>query len=106
MNKIFTVDELEDKIIPIAKTYGVGSVSLFGSYASGEADVGSDVDILIDKGKIHGLIQYFSFIHDLEDTLGCHVDVITSGIQDKNFLNEIKQEEILLYENKFLKKFT
>jgi len=96
----FTIEELEEKIIPVAKTYGVTRVSLFGSYARGEANAASDVDILINKGRLNGLIQYFSFVQELEDLLGCHVDVVTNGIQDKNFLENIKREEILLYDDK------
>ena len=95
----YTIDEIERRIIPIAKSYGIGSVSLFGSYARGEADEGSDVDILIDKGELAGLIEYFSFVNELEDVLGCHVDVITSGIEDKNFLEAIRDERIKIYES-------
>lgn len=32
------------------------------------------------------------------EALGCHADVITTGIEDKNFLDGIKQESIILYE--------
>ena len=35
---------------------------------------------------------------DLEDEFGCHVDVVTDGIEDKDFLNHIKKDEVLLYE--------
>ncbi|MBR1486303.1 MAG: nucleotidyltransferase domain-containing protein [Synergistaceae bacterium] len=96
----FTIDEIGNKIIPIAKTYGIESVSLFGSYARGEANADSDVDILINKGKLSGLIQYFSFVQELEDALGCHVDVVTSGIEDKKFLKDIQREEVWLYGDK------
>ncbi|MBQ7221140.1 MAG: nucleotidyltransferase domain-containing protein [Synergistaceae bacterium] len=95
---MFKVRDIEQKIIPVAKFYGVGSVSLFGSYARGEADDASDVDILIDRGRLCGLIDYFSFVNDLEDALGCHVDVVTSGIEDKDFLDAITKERITLYE--------
>ena len=94
---IYTIEEIRRKVVPIAKKYGVKKLSLFGSYARGEADDKSDVDILIDKGKIIG-IEYFGFVCDLEDELGCHVDVVTNGIEDKNFLAEIEQDEVLLYE--------
>ncbi|MBQ9390494.1 MAG: nucleotidyltransferase domain-containing protein [Synergistaceae bacterium] len=94
---LFTVDEIKRRIIPKAKSYGVKSVSLFGSYARGEADDLSDVDILIDRGKLSGLLQYFSFVNELEDALGCHVDVVTGGINDRDFLDAIKQEGVLLY---------
>ena len=98
-NVLFTINEIEQKIIPVAQTYGINKISLFGSYARGEANNSSDLDILINKGKMKGLIQYFSFVNELEDIFGCHVDVVTDGTQDKNFLHEIEQEGVLLYEN-------
>ncbi|MBQ6776154.1 MAG: nucleotidyltransferase domain-containing protein [Synergistaceae bacterium] len=93
----FTISEIEEKVIPVAKLYGVARVSVFGSYARGEADDASDVDILIHKGNLNGLIDYFSFVQELEKIFGCHVDVVTSGIDDKKFLDKIEREEILLY---------
>lgn len=95
---MYTIEFIKEKAIPVAVSYGIKSMSLFGSYARGEANEDSDVDLLIDKGDLKGLIQYFSFVHELENTLNCHVDVVTTGINDKNFLNKIIGEEILLYE--------
>ena len=96
---IYDIETIRAKTVPIAKKYGVRRMSLFGSYARGEADDQSDVDLIIDKGKIVG-IEYFGFVYDLEDELGCHVDVVTTGISDKEFLAEIKKDEVLLYEEK------
>lgn len=96
---IYDIETIRAKTVPIAKKYGVRRMSLFGSYARGEADDQSDVDLIIDKGKIIGL-QYIGFIDDLEDELGCHVDVVSTGIEDKKFLAEIKKDEVLLYEEK------
>lgn len=53
----FTVDEIKRTIIPKARAYGIKSVRLFGSYARGEANDFSDVDLLIDRGKLGGLVQ-------------------------------------------------
>ncbi len=94
---IYTIDEIRRKVVPIAKKYGVKKLSLFGSYARGEADDQSDVDFLIERGKIVG-IEYFGFVYDLEDELSCHVDVVTTGISDKEFLADIQKDEVLLYE--------
>lgn len=94
----YTIDEIKFKVSPIAKNYGIRRVSLFGSYARGTANDNSDIDICIDKGRMRSLIQYFAFINDLEKSLQCHVDVVTSGIQDEDFLNNILRDEVLLYE--------
>ena len=92
----YTIDEIKEKTIPIALTYGIQSLSLFGSYARNAADDNSDV--CIEKGSLRSLFQYFSFVHDLEKSLNCHVDVITTEIEDKEFLQQILKERILLYE--------
>lgn len=97
-NPRYSVEEIRGKVVPIAQKHGVKRLSLFGSYARGEADHGSDVDFLIERGKIRGLLGYFSFVNDLEDELKCHVDVVSSGISDKEFLAAIKNDEVLLYE--------
>lgn len=96
-DKVYTIDEIRAKAVPIAKKYGVKKLSLFGSYARGEADAQSDVDFLYDGGKLHGW-DYFSFVYDLETELGCHVDMVSFGISDEKFLAEIQQDEVLLYE--------
>ena len=94
----YTIDEIRQKTAPLAKQYGISKMSLFGSYARDEANEGSDVDLVIDRGRLRGLIQYFSFVHDLEENLNCHVDVVTTGIQDMDFLARITGEGVLLYE--------
>ena len=94
----YTIEEIKEKTIPIAKAYGIRKMSLFGSYARGEATDESDVDLYIDKGYLKSLLQYFSFVDELERNLGCHVDVVTTGIEDKFFLDSICKEGILLYE--------
>lgn len=39
---IYTIEEIKEKTIPIAKKYGIDSMSLFGSYARGEATENRD----------------------------------------------------------------
>lgn len=96
-DKVYTIEEIRAKAVPIAKKYGVKRLSLFGSYARGEADSLSDVDFLTEYGKLRGW-DYFSFVYDLENEFGCHVDLVSNGIQDKKFLAAIQKEEVLLYE--------
>ena len=94
----YTVDEIRERTGPIAKSYGIKQVNLFGSYARGEATKESDIDLYIDKGRLKSLIQYFSFVLELEKAFGCHVDVVTTGIEDQSFLSKIQEEGVLIYE--------
>jgi hypothetical protein len=94
----YTLNEIKEKTVPIAKSYGIQSLGVFGSYARNEATDESDVDICVEKGSMRSLIQYFAFVQELEKILGCHVDVITTEIEDKDFLNQVLAERVLLYE--------
>lgn len=86
------------KSVPIVKKYGVKSLSLFGSYARNEADDNSDLDFFMDKGDLKGLFKYYSLIEELESSFNCHVDLITSSIDDDDFLEQVHKDEVILYE--------
>jgi hypothetical protein len=94
----YTLNEIKEKVVPIAKSYGVQSLGVFGSYARKEATDDSDVDICVEKGSLRSLLQYFAFVQELENKLGCHVDVITTEIEDNDFLNRVLEERVMLYE--------
>lgn len=94
----YTLEEIEEKAVPIAKSYGIQSLGIFGSYARQEAHADSDIDICIEKGNLRSLVQYFSFIQELEKAFQCHVDVVTTEIEDKDFLKRLLEERIVLYE--------
>ena len=96
-NKVYTLEEIRAKAVPIAKKYGVKKLSLFGSYARGEADAQSDLDFLVDDGEIKSLFKYLDFVYDLEEEFGCHIDAVSTGIQNKKFLSEIQKDEVILY---------
>ena len=69
-DKIYSVEEIQNIVIPIAKPHGVAALYLFGSYARGEATAESDIDFLMDSGKISTLYQLSAFRLELEDPFG------------------------------------
>ena len=91
---------IEMIIHPIAMKYGVDTVSLFGSRARGDYVRESDYDFLISRGEIDTIVSHMQFVYDLEDALGGHVDVVTDDIDDSEFLDIIKRDEVNLYERK------
>ena len=95
---VYTIDSLQDVVIPIARQYGVNSISVFGSYSKGSATHNSDVDFLVDKGAITSLFELSSFRLALEDALQIPVDLITTTSSDEAFLNMIRKDEVLLYQ--------
>lgn len=96
-DKIYSVNEIKNSIFPIAKKYGVERVYLFGSYARGTATPSSDIDLRIDKGAIKGYIQLSGFRIAILEKLEKEVDMLTTGSLDDEFLEKIKDEEIMIY---------
>jgi len=94
---MYSVEQLKNIITPIAKKHGVKSVSLFGSYSKGEATENSDVDLIIEKGKIETLFQLIDFRLDVQDALNLPVDVLTTEISDQDFLKMVRKDEVLIY---------
>jgi len=98
MVKTYTIDEIKKITVPVAQKYGVKKLALFGSYARGEQKETSDIDFIIEKGRIKGL-EFFGFINNLEDELGIPVDVLTyPSIQNSFIIDDIAAYEVVLYE--------
>ena len=50
-----TLSEIQDIVSRLAQQYGAKRIYLFGSYARGDMNENSDIDLRIDKGAIQGL---------------------------------------------------
>ena len=94
---IYTTEQIRQIIGPIATSYGVTSMSLFGSYARGEATEESDVDILVDRGAIRTAFQMGGLYADLSEKLGKPLDLVTTDGSDRAFLARIRRDEVRLY---------
>ena len=60
----------------IARSHGVSRVRVFGSHAAGRARRTSDVDLLITLQSDRDLLDLVEFKLDVQDLLGCDVDVV------------------------------
>ena len=73
-----------EEILRIAAKYGAYNVRIFGSVARGEADSESDIDFLVNMEPGRSLFDLGGLLSDLEDLLGCNVDVVTEdGLRDR-----------------------
>jgi predicted nucleotidyltransferase len=99
MAKIYNISEIAQIIAPIARSYGIGRLSLFGSYARGEATSQSDIDLhLMDKGSLKGLFRFAGFCRELAEQFEIPVDVLPTDALDDDFLERISKEEVIIYE--------
>ena len=94
---MLTINEIKAAVSKVGKKYGIKNAYLFGSYARGEANESSDVDIIIDRGEIQDYMTYAGFRLDLIDELGKEVDVLTTAGVKPRFFDLIKNDRILLY---------
>ena len=78
---IYSIDQLKEKISPIALKYRLPAVYIFGSYARGDATEMSDVDILVDKTgtQLRGLFAMGGLYNDLSEAVGKPIDLLTTS---------------------------
>ena len=99
-NKVYTIDELSQKIGKILSNFPVIKAVLFGSYAKGEADEKSDIDLVINSNdQIRGL-KFFGVKAELEEILKKDVDLIEQKdiIKGEKVDKEISRTGVTIYE--------
>lgn len=93
--KVLTIKQIKRIIKPILKKYGITDVCLFGSYARGEANINSDIDIFCEKGNIKNLIQQGKLEEELEKALKKEVDVIFKTSKMDNYFKKQIMEDMI-----------
>lgn len=80
----------------IAARWGVRNVRIFGSVVRGEARGQSDVDLLVELEPGRSLIDLGGFIADVEELLGCRVDVVSERGLRPRFRDRVLHEAVPL----------
>ena len=88
-----SINDIRGKVAPILSKHGITRAGVFGSVARGEHTAQSDVDILVEIPHPHGLFEFLSIKHELEDVLEKKVDLIEyAGIKKALRENILKSE--------------
>jgi predicted nucleotidyltransferase len=85
-----------EEILRIAARHGARNVRVFGSVARGEADAGSDVDVLVDMEPGRSLLDMGGLLMDLQELLGRRVDVVSERGLRERIRERVLQEAIPL----------
>ena len=91
--------ELKNKrneIIKLAAEHGARNLRVFGSFARGEATPESDLDILINLEPGRTLLDLIAVKQDLEDLLGCAVDVVTEDAVSPHIRDQVLKDAVSL----------
>lgn len=86
-----------DDILKIVDRHGAFNVRIFGSVARGEANLQSDVDVLVDYDRTRRSPWFpMGLIEELEVLLGCRVDVVTEKGLKSRIRERVLQEAVPL----------
>ena len=96
---IITQDNIQKVVADYFKNKPVKKVWLFGSYARGEADSNSDVDVVVDIDYSFEIgIEYFNWFQELQEALEKRVDVVSKKYINSRLRPFIEKEMVLVYE--------
>jgi predicted nucleotidyltransferase len=85
-----------DEILRIAARYGASDLRLFGSVVRGQTRPTSDLDLLVRLDEGRSLLDHIALIQDLEDALGCHVDVVNERALHRTIRDRVLAEALPL----------
>jgi predicted nucleotidyltransferase len=109
VNRVYSLDEIKERVRPVAEKYNLPAVWVFGSYARGEATGESDVDILIDTENSvlsdKGLFAMGGLMVDFEDALGKDIDIVKLNVLEEQktkknspyFVAETEKDRVRVY---------
>ena len=73
------IEQHRQQILDIAEQHGVLNVRVFGSMARGDAKEASDVDLLVRVSPGTSGFMLGGFQIEVQELLGCKVDIVTDG---------------------------
>lgn len=88
------IESIKKKIMPILKEYKVTKAGIFGSYARGENNKKSDVDILAEIDQKYSLLGVIRLKLLLEKALKKKVDLVEYELIRPEIKDNILNDEI------------
>ena len=99
-DKIYTIEEIKEKLKEILVDKPVYQVILFGSYAKKQANSNSDIDLIIDTNSELKGFALLKLICEIEEKLQKGIDGFEKNEIIENSLidQEIKNTGVVVYE--------
>ena len=92
-------EPFKTKIVAFLKPYNPLKISIFGSYARGEAKQGSDLDILISFKDNISLLKLVMIQQDLSEKLKIAVDLVSEkSLKNQRLIKSIQTDLITIFD--------
>ena len=99
MTSVFdSLQSKRDEVLRLATLHGARNLRVFGSIARGDAGAMSDVDLLVDMEPGRSLLDMGGLLMDLQDLLGCDVDIVTENGLRPRIRDRVLDEAVPLSE--------
>lgn len=85
-----------EEILRIAAAHGAQNIRVFGSMSRDEAGPRSDLDNLVKLEPGRSLLDIIAIKQDLEDLIGCEVDVVTEDAISPYMREQVLKETVSL----------
>lgn len=88
--------ESKSKIVEKLRMEEASYIAVFGSFARGEADEQSDIDILIEFSEPKSLVEVARIERELEEQLGREIDLVTEQSLSPYIRERMGDAEVLM----------
>jgi len=82
-------------ILDHLKDFKPVKVGIFGSFARGENNKNSDIDILVELRKSPTLLELIRIENELSEILGIKVDLVTTGALKNKIVKENIRKDLI-----------
>jgi len=90
------LEGVKERITPVLRRHNVAHAAIFGSFAKGIPEQGSDLDILVEFEGEKSLLDLVALRLELEEVLGRQVDVLTYGALHPRIKERVLHEQVAI----------
>jgi len=101
---VMTMNEIKERVKPIAERYEIPVIYVFGSYARDEAKESSDIDFLVGTTGLPEKYRwsvYSDFFDELKEAVEHEIDLVEQPIDSeyqKEFYDTMMKEKVKVFE--------